>query len=326
MPMGRPRKKNKHLPHNVQLNHGAYYFVKNNKWTRLGKTLPEMYRALSRLLDDNPLKTMGDLCDKYGAEVLTTKAEKSQKVQGLYLRRFKAALGHLEPHEVRPRDIYIVLNHRAKKSLTTANRELEVLKHLFKKAVQWGVLDNNPAREIEKLSLPKRTRYVTDDEFKQVHESATPVIQVAMDLALLTGLRRGDLLALTRDNLTDDGILITPGKTRNSSGKTLLIEWSDELREVIDRAKRLPPRVRGPIIATRRGRAYTAEGFNANWQRTMQKAVKNGLAERFRFNDLRAKSASDDTSDAATERLGHASKATTERFYRRRPARVRPLR
>jgi integrase len=192
--------------------------------------------------------------------------------------------------------------------------------------VQWGVLDNNPGREVEKVRLPKRKRYVDDDEFQTVYSLASPTLQVTMDLAVLTGLRRGDLLSLTRDNLTDEGILITPGKTQNTSGKTLLIEWSEELRQVIDRAKRLPPEVRQPIIATRRGKAYTGEGFNANWQRLMKKALENGLTESFRFHDLRAKSASDDTADAASERLGHTSKATTDRWYRRKPERVRPLR
>ena len=35
-----------------------------------------------------------------------------------------------------------------------------------------------------------------------------PMVQCAMDLAVLTGLRPGDLLRLTRANLTDDGIEI----------------------------------------------------------------------------------------------------------------------
>jgi integrase len=310
----------------VQFKHGTYYFVKTNCWTPLGKTLPDMYRAYALLLDENPLRTMADLCDKYAVEVLPQKAQKTQRNQALYIKRIRAAFGHMKPAEVRPKDMYQYVQHRAKSTPTTANRELEVLKHMFKKAVQWGVVDENPGREVEKVRLQKRTRYVEDGEFNTVHSLASPTLQVAMDLAVLTGLRRGDLLRLTRENLTDDGILITPAKTRDTSGKTLLIEWSEELRAVIDRAKQLRPQVRQPIIATLRGKPYTGEGFNTNWQRLMKKALKNGLIEPFRFHDLRAKSASDDTAEAASERLGHASRATTDRFYRRRPARVKPLR
>jgi integrase len=135
------------------------------------------------------------------------------------------------------------------------------------------------------------------------------------------------LLKITRDHLTDEGILITPSKTEHSSGQTLLIEWSNELRAVIDRAKRLPPQVRQPIIANRRGKAYTPDGFASNFQRAMKKALEGSLQEPFRFHDLRAKSASDDDDlDTGSKRLGHADARTTERFYQRKPKKVRPLR
>ena len=59
----------------------------------------------------------------------------------------------------------------------------------------------------------------------------------------------------------------------------------------------------------------------------MKKAIeKGGLEERFTFNDLRSKSASD-TADVieASERLGHSSIDLTRRVYRRRPAKVKAL-
>jgi integrase len=151
-------------------------------------------------------------------------------------------------------------------------------------------------------------------------------MQVTMDLALLTGLRRGDLIGLTRDNLTEEGILVRPSKTENSSGKSLLIEWSDDLREVVARAKSIKPQVRQPLICNLQGKAYTPHGFTGMWAKLMQRALeKTDLKEPFRFNDLRAKSASDDTLEAASERLGHTNLRTTQDFYRRKPSRVRPL-
>lgn len=38
--MGRPRKSDKHLPKCVYEKHGAYYYVKAGKWTRLAADLP----------------------------------------------------------------------------------------------------------------------------------------------------------------------------------------------------------------------------------------------------------------------------------------------
>jgi integrase len=198
-----------------------------------------------------------------------------------------------------------------------------VLSHAFTKAIEWGAADRNPCREVRKFSERKRDRYVEDWEYDAVYALAGPMMRITMDLAVLTGLRRGDLLKLTRDNLVDDGILVQTSKT----GKPLLIEWSDELRDVIARAKKIKPQVRPTLICNRQGKQYTGQGFAANWQRLIKHALeKEAIKQSFRFHDLRAKSASDDTLEAATLRLGHVNASLTERVYRRKPRRVKPLR
>ena len=101
------------------------------------------------------------------------------------------------------------------------------------------------------------------------------------------------------------------------------------LRSVVKRALTQAPQVRQPIICNKQGKAYTVDGFNTIFYRAMRKAVqdeKTGLAERFQFRDLRAKSASDDTAEAASKRLGHADVKITERVYRRKAERAKPLR
>ena len=54
----------------------------------------------------------------------------------------------------------------------------------------------------------------------------------------------------------------------------------------------------------------------------VEKGDPPALAERFTFHDLRAKSASDDELEVATERLAHDDPRTTQKVYRRegRPA------
>jgi integrase len=140
-----------------------------------------------------------------------------------------------------------------------------------------------------------------------------------------TGLRPGDLLTLERSNITNDGIVVSTNKT----GKLLLIEWSDALRAAVKRSLSQKPQVRQSIICNRKGKSYTVDGFAAIWYRAIRKAVNDpasSLQEPFQFRDLRAKSASDDTVEAASQRLGHADPRITERVYRRRPKRAKPLR
>jgi hypothetical protein len=68
-------------------------------------------------------------------------------------------------------------------------------------------------------------------------------------LALLTGLRQGDLLPLEKRHLTDEGIDIVTANTH----KRLIIEWSPELRGIIDRAFDISSRVRQFVICNRQG-------------------------------------------------------------------------
>jgi len=320
MRMGRPRKYHRHLPRRVYHRHGAFWFVHpGGKWQRLGPTLPDAYRALARLsAPAGPPATIGQVVARYRAEVLPKKAERTQVDHARYLGMIEAVHGAMPARALRPVHIRQVVDQLGAKP-TRANRFLEVYKHLLGMAVQWGAIDHHPGREVRRYSLPPRDRYVTAEEFAGVYALAEPMLQVAMDLAVLTGLRRADLLALTRDQLTEDGILVRTRKT----GKPLLIQWSEELQAAVDRAWSLDPQLRRYVIANRRGEAYTPDGFSAVFRRVMLKVPAAG---RFRWHDLRAKSASDGSLEEASARLGHTSAALTAKHYYRAPRKVRPLR
>ena len=63
-------------------------------------------------------------------------------------------------------------------------------------------------------------------EIANIYSLLTTPLSVAAHILVATALRPRDLLSLTRDNLTEDGIEIATSKT----GKALLIEWSPALR------------------------------------------------------------------------------------------------
>jgi integrase len=284
-----------------------------------------MYRTYAEMLEERPLLTMADLFDRYLIEVVPGKAERTQRDNRYEMQFLRAALRHMIPAEFKARDGYAYYNERKKKSLKRALAEMALLSHVFTKAIEWGAVDENPCREIRKERPKPRRRYVSEAEYTAAYRAMPIMVQCAMDLAVLTGLRPGDLLSLTRANQTEDGIEIQTSKT----GKRLLIEWSDALRNAVKRALAQMPQVRQPIICNKQGKAYTVDGFNTIFYRRMSQLVENkdsGLAERFQFRDLRAKSASDDTVEAASKRLGHADPKITERVYRRKAERAKPLR
>ena len=80
------------------------------------------------------------------------------------------------------------------------------------------------------------------------------------------------------------------------------------------------------LFCTRRGSPYTVSGFSSIWQRKMVSAIEKGvLAERFTDQDIRRKAGSDTDLDHATKLLAHSDSKVTQRHYRAKPERVKPL-
>jgi len=133
-------------------------------------------------------------------------------------------------------------------------------------------------------------------------------------------------------DIREDGIHVAPRKTAKTTGKRLIIEWSQTLRAAVEAALAARPKDIAPwLFCTRRGESYvkadgTANGWDSLWQRFMTKVSANTkVKERFTEHDLRAKCASDAPSlERARQLLAHADAALTLRVYRRKPERVKP--
>jgi integrase len=176
-----------------------------------------MFR-LPALLLDSPLSKFAEVIDRYQREITPRKAERTQEDELGYLGKLRSVFGGMAPRDITPVMIAQLRDTlAAKHGAVQANHHLKTLKHLLKVATEWGAISHNPAREVSKLKVKPRERYVTDEELAAVRAKAPPM--VAIDLAVLTGLRRGDLLSLTKDHLKDDGIHIMTAKTGRTSGK-----------------------------------------------------------------------------------------------------------
>ncbi len=329
--MSRPRTKDRHLPRRVYLRHGSYYFVDHaGKWIRLGKSEGEMYRGLADLVDVGPVQTIGDLIDRYVREVLPSYRQKEQKGRIAHLKRIRAAAGAMAPGDLTGAHVRQLRDRIGQRKgqewgrPQLALKALMVLSHLFSWACEWGIVETNPCRGVKRPPQPRRKRYPTDAEFEAVRKRCPPMIQVAMDVALLTGLRREDILRIDRDACGEDGLTVSTGKT----GVELTFNWTSELKAAVDRGWALPPRVRRHLICNRGGKRYTGDGFSVVWKRARKAALDAGeIATSFNFHDLRAKSASDDADGSrASSRLGHTTRAITEKYYIRKPRKVEPLR
>lgn len=201
-----------------------------------------------------------------------------------------------------------------------ANRERTVLFEAFKLAVKRGVVRDNPVRFLATNKERPRDRYVTDAEFMAVYEHAPAIVQAAMLLAVVTGLRQGDILRIRRADFGPDGLTVRTSKT----GKVLVFAWTEGLRRAVLAAVGAREFIPLVLLATERGGAYTSDGFRTLWQRAITAALAAGdLRHRFTFNDLRAKAGSESLD---WKLLGHLDQRTFERVYNRLPRQVTPSR
>jgi integrase len=310
----------------------------------LSEAAAEWARRVHRIEHD---ATVDALLTRYKSDAIPKKAAATRRGDVQALINLRKVFGAMRPRDVLPRHIYKYVDTRVgkngEKSRATGLYEIRVFKHVFTKAVEWGILDRHPFKgEVRLRGIRARDRYVEDWEIVQAlglkserKSGSVLMIQAYIRLKLLIGVRRGDMLRLRMSDLTDVGIMVRPHKTINTKRTARIFQWTSELREAVDKAKAARPIDFSPwLFCTRKGKGYfnedsgQATGWDSMWQRFMARLLKDtDVKERFTEHDLRGKVGSDEVSlERATDLLGHASKEITKRHYRRKPEVIKPVR
>lgn len=331
--MGKRRVKNKHLPSRVYFQHGAYYFIsKQGKWIRLGTILSEAMTKWAEMVEpveyDADIYTMRQLFDRYMIEVAPTKADSTYEGNKKEVKSLYEAFGSLRPDEIKPTDVYKFLDRRGKVARSAANHEKALLSNVFSMAIRWGIVLDNPCKNVKKLPIKPRDHYITHEQYEGLCRVASERMKCVIDFAYVTGLRQGDILKVKLDDLKETGIFAQIGKT----GKKVLIEWTPALRDIVERAIACSRKLNINtefLFPNEDGNQYTTNGFRANWRRLMERAIgknKDGeneqpviyVTERFRFHDIRRKTATDLEHSSGREKarklLGHASQKMTGHY------------
>lgn len=277
---------------------------------------------------------MSTLFDKYEAEYVPDLEPRTQRDYRGILVKLREVFGDMTPQEVKPRHVADFIN--VKKGRIHRNRMVTILSTIYKIAMgSWCIEMDlvNPCTVVKRWPTKPRERYITDAEFAAIRAIACPQVQIAMDLALLTGQRQGDIVQLTWKQVKTVGvpradwrIEIDQGKT----GKKLAIMISPAVEAVLRRARVMEPAWPHEfVIRTRFGKGYTPDGFRALWQRTIREyeRLTGTKANRAHFHDIRAKSISDNENlNDAYLLAGHIDIAMTRKTYDRNRRRVQPLR
>lgn len=311
--MSRPRKHDKDLPRGMYRRHGAYYFVRGGKWTRLPKEGPSTLRiALSLYADihETPTGGMAELIDQALAQILPKVAASTAKQYAVAARHLKIWLQEFAPHEVKPKDVAKLKISLASKP-NWANRCISLLRQVFAYALEQQLVDSNPVVGIKRHEEAKRTRLLSIAEYQAIYAKAGPRLRVIMDLCIHTGQRPGDVLKIRRAELTDEGIRFEQQKT----GHKGTVRWTSELRAVVERAKTLHGNIRAlTLLHNRRGKRPDYSTVKIQWD----KARRAAGVEDAQLRDLRALSATwaKKQGKDATALLMHSSTAQTVRYLR----------
>lgn len=342
------KKANTGLPARWRFRHGAYTYRvppgQEHRWDgkkefRLGATLAEAYRAWAERIETaDKVSTMPEAFDRFVLEYLPNLRPATQTDYRSSIKRLRAAFRHFKPSDVKPADAKDYYQGRVKagKGAIAAKHDVEVLRTVLTQCVEWRVIERNEL--IGQLRMPKavRTRDLEDWELAQIRKLGpgkpgrdTRRQMIAyVEIKLLTGLRRYDMLMLGTPDRYVNGIPVTTSKT----GKRLIINMTPELHRAMLAAQEARPVNISPwLFCDAKGGCYmrddgTAPAFKTRWQRFVKQVMdETTITERFQESDLRARAAHDAGSvEDAQALLGHASSETTQRIYRRAPQRVKP--
>ena len=220
---------------------------------------------------------------------------------------------------------------RAKKERTgtAVNRELACLRAMLSKAVEWEIIERNPASRVKDFPEPPgRNDFLSVEEGGRLLDACHPHLRPIVLTALETGMRMSETLGLRWSEIRNGMIYLTADRTKN--GKPREIPVSDRLAVELKRLRTRnspvvlltdlvfhPPRVRK---AMRRGRVEVVSGpmidIRSAWATAKRKA---GIAPGFRLHDLRHTFASyqkmSGTDDfTLMELLGHSDFTMMRRY------------
>ena len=194
----------------------------------------------------------------------------------------------------------------------TVNRYRSLLSNIFAVGVRSGAVPFNPVSRVEKFrESDSRIRFLDAEEEKSLREAVraqSAEHEAELDLALHTGIRRGEQFGLTWDRVDlERGILTVYGKTGRR-----FVPVNAAARAAIEKLWRVS---NGSKFVCPDKRAAGQQ----DWRRWLTQACATAKVDNFRWHDLRHTFASRLVMAgvdlrSVQELLGHKSIVTTQRY------------
>jgi integrase len=157
-----------------------------------------------------------------------------------------------------------------------ADKLLFALSKIFSYAIADELIEKNPCSGVTRLYNGSRREILwSKDQIAVFRAGAHPHLLLPFELAICTGQRQGDILAAPWN--TYDGIYLTVRQSKG--GKKLKVKVHSRLKAMLDTL----PHDTLRICLNSRGRPWTKHGFQASWQKELNRLKIEGVT----YHDLR---------------------------------------
>lgn len=193
--------------------------------------------------------------------------------------------------DISPRMIesYRIKRERDGVKSPTINREHGLLKSMFNRAIAWEMTGENPAKKVRMAKEKARNRFLTREEIQCLLRASetdwAPYLKPILVMALSTGMRKGEILKLTWDDVDFNRRAIQVKQTKIDEPREVpMTDWLfDTLQDW--RNKNLD-RTSEYVFINKVGQPL------GNVRKAFATALKKAGIADFRFHDLRHTAAS----------------------------------
>jgi len=206
-------------------------------------------------------------------------------------------------------------------STTSVLKILRTLHRVLKMAVRWGVLERNPAAEMEKPPAGRpKTRFLTPEEFRSVEAVALDWLRPILLMAVATGMRLKEVVSLRWEDLDRNAGVIHVSEDTKTGRRT--VPMSETVRQILARQVR---HVLSPMVFVKAdGSDYTSEAARTWISQATKRAMLKAGIEDASFHTLRHTAAAWMVQEGATlfevqNVLGHSTPAMTQRYGHLQP-------
>jgi integrase len=201
----------------------------------------------------------------------------------------------------------------------THNRDLSILRVIFRKATEWGYCRRSPAEGIKKLQEPPgRVRFLSPEERTALLDACSADLRNIVEVAVDSGLRKSELLSLRWQDVDAKNRMVRVEHSKN--GERRDIPMTDRVAEIF---QSIPKRVDSPFVFANPDGVARIDVKTA-WATAVDKAKIEDL----HFHDLRHTFASYLVMGGVDLRtvqtlLGHKDIHMTVRYSHLSPAHLR---